>query len=281
MGKRKLEKYELIQNPNQMNTTAIKRGHGLLKKAMELSKLTNTEVFLSIVLRHPKNGKRRRTMYSSRGNHPTHIQDIFQSLGDDTDPIDLIVNSDYDDEGGKKIRYSGPQYKFGGRKNENKSKRKGKRVIVPPEDPPSSEFFFQNVQEIPNNEKEVVVTQVHGWVEKFNILCSKVVEDCESPEIPLYSPFSSPCSSIIEEQSNINNDYLTKPIDDWAFGFDGQLDSNNNGFSPVTKDLGSPIGDQCMDLLNSNYNFGLFEMNNSCPQSPFNIEELRFNEYPF
>ena len=48
MGKKKLEKIDLIQNKNSRNVTYCKRKRGLIKKAIELSKLCNQNIYLAI-----------------------------------------------------------------------------------------------------------------------------------------------------------------------------------------------------------------------------------------
>ena len=48
MGKRKLERIELISNPNTRKVTFCKRKKGLLKKSMELSILCDLNMFILI-----------------------------------------------------------------------------------------------------------------------------------------------------------------------------------------------------------------------------------------
>ena len=48
MGKRKLEKIELIQNANVRKVTFCKRKKGLLKKSIELSLLCDLSMFIFI-----------------------------------------------------------------------------------------------------------------------------------------------------------------------------------------------------------------------------------------
>ena len=48
MGKRKIEKFEKIENDNTRKVTYGKRKKGLLKKAIELSKLCDQEIFIFI-----------------------------------------------------------------------------------------------------------------------------------------------------------------------------------------------------------------------------------------
>ena len=46
MGKKRIEKIERIQNPNQRKVCLCKRRKGLLKKAIELSVLCDLEIFI-------------------------------------------------------------------------------------------------------------------------------------------------------------------------------------------------------------------------------------------
>ena len=48
MGKKKLEVIDLIQNRNSRNVTYCKRKRGLIKKAIELSKLCGQHIYLAI-----------------------------------------------------------------------------------------------------------------------------------------------------------------------------------------------------------------------------------------
>ena len=48
MGKKKLEAIEKIMNKNTRNVTYCKRKRGLIKKAIELSKLCNQQIFMVI-----------------------------------------------------------------------------------------------------------------------------------------------------------------------------------------------------------------------------------------
>ena len=48
MGKKKLENYDKIENDNKRLITLSKRKKGILKKAMELSKLCDLKVILYV-----------------------------------------------------------------------------------------------------------------------------------------------------------------------------------------------------------------------------------------
>jgi hypothetical protein len=48
MGKKKLESIEKIENKNSRNVTYCKRKRGLIKKAIELSKLCDQYVYLVV-----------------------------------------------------------------------------------------------------------------------------------------------------------------------------------------------------------------------------------------
>ena len=54
MGKKKIEKFERIENMNKRNVTYCKRKKGILKKAMELSALCNQHIFM-VIFDHAKN----------------------------------------------------------------------------------------------------------------------------------------------------------------------------------------------------------------------------------
>ena len=71
MGKRKLEKIERIENDNTRKVTYGKRKKGLLKKAIELSKLCDQEIFIFI---HDKE-KQRMVHYAS--NESNNLLNVF------------------------------------------------------------------------------------------------------------------------------------------------------------------------------------------------------------
>ena len=49
MGKWKIDKSKKIENKNQRNVAFCKRKRGLLKKAIEISRLCDLKVFITIV----------------------------------------------------------------------------------------------------------------------------------------------------------------------------------------------------------------------------------------
>ena len=90
MGKRKIFKFERIDDNNSRNITYIKRSKGLMKKAIEVSLLCDQKVFLYI---YDENKKRVIHFHSDEN---LNLFDIFNIPND----REFYTNSDYSEFGG-------------------------------------------------------------------------------------------------------------------------------------------------------------------------------------
>ena len=90
MGKRKIFKFERIDDNNSRNITYIKRSKGLMKKAIEVSLLCDQKVFLFMY----DESKKRVIHFHS--HEDLNLFDIFNSPND----REFYTNSDYSELGG-------------------------------------------------------------------------------------------------------------------------------------------------------------------------------------
>lgn len=82
-------KIEHIQQPSKRNTTAASRAHGLMKKAAELAKLTNTKVFLTTMAENGVVTVFASEQSSSRDGAKKQLEQVYNTIGDDNEYVQV------------------------------------------------------------------------------------------------------------------------------------------------------------------------------------------------
>jgi hypothetical protein len=110
MGRKKIEKFELVADANKRKTMCSKRTSGMLKKGMELAKFTGAKVALLVEMDDCVHGGKQVMAFSNGGNHLQMVKEISKSLEDDSVYFEELSLDDYTQ--GRNLQNAAPHISF-------------------------------------------------------------------------------------------------------------------------------------------------------------------------